>query len=335
MKPNQTLKQDNLEVALFPMETLTITQGRYSNFSHKGYNATDLAGKDTGIDSMYAPFTLRVEWKDTSSATGVAVSNVNRVLMANGKIAEPRTLFIVLWHDNNITDLKVGQIIKQGVRFYDEGTTGFATGNHIHIELSNWRYDGTYPLYKLANGYWTSKGTEVNIEDLFYVNDTVIKQDGGYKFKTYIAPKPSLVSIPEVYAFKPNTIINVRDFPSEKKGKVVGSVNAGDTVNYFAKVEHEGYVWLVTSEKHYIACRTLIKGVRGEIWGTLVPQASVIKKGSRVKVKKGAKSYTGGNVASFVYGKVYTVDELKGDRAVLDTKGINSPFNTKDLELVS
>ena len=59
----------------------------------------------------------------------------------------------------------------------------------------------------------------------------------------------------------------------------------------------------------------------------------VIKTGSRVKVKSGAKTYTGGGVASFIYKGTYTVDELKGDRAVLDKNGICTPFNVKDLVL--
>lgn len=61
--------------------------------------------------------------------------------------------------------------------------------------------------------------------------------------------------------------------------------------------------------------------------------AATIKKGSRVRVKSGAKTYTGGSVASFVYRRTYTVDELKGDRAVLDKDGICTPFNVKDLTL--
>jgi len=61
--------------------------------------------------------------------------------------------------------------------------------------------------------------------------------------------------------------------------------------------------------------------------------STTIKVGSRVKVKSGAKTYTGGGVASFVYGGTYIVDELKGDRAVLDKKGICTPFNVKDLVL--
>lgn len=58
-----------------------------------------------------------------------------------------------------------------------------------------------------------------------------------------------------------------------------------------------------------------------------------IKVGSRVKIKPGARSYTGGNVASFVYNNIYSVDELNGDRAVIDSKGICTPFKVSDLIL--
>lgn len=59
----------------------------------------------------------------------------------------------------------------------------------------------------------------------------------------------------------------------------------------------------------------------------------VIKVGSKVKVKPGAKTYTGGGIASFVYKNVYTVDQLNGNRAVLDSKGICTPFKISDLIL--
>lgn len=64
---------------------------------------------------------------------------------------------------------------------------------------------------------------------------------------------------------------------------------------------------------------------------TQVPD--VIQVGSIVKVKQGAKTYTGGGVAAFIYNGKYRVDELRGDRAVLDKSGICTPFNTNDLEL--
>jgi N-acetylmuramoyl-L-alanine amidase CwlA len=56
-----------------------------------------------------------------------------------------------------------------------------------------------------------------------------------------------------------------------------------------------------------------------------------VTKGCKVKVKKGAKDYNGNSVASFVYEKVYKVDELNGKRAVLDMKGICTAFHTDNL----
>ena len=40
------------------------------------------------------------------------------------------------------------------------------------------------------------------------------------------------------------------------------------------------------------------------------------------------------SLASFVYGRTYTVDELKGDRAVLDRKGLDTAVKTSDLTAV-
>ena len=42
-----------------------------------------------------------------------------------------------------------------------------------------------------------------------------------------------------------------------------------------------------------------------------------IRVGDRVRVRQGAKTYTGGNLASFVYKTVYDVMQLSGDRAVI------------------
>lgn len=60
-----------------------------------------------------------------------------------------------------------------------------------------------------------------------------------------------------------------------------------------------------------------------------------VQVGSVVKVNRGAKSYEGKSVASFVYDKTYRVDQLNGSRAVLDVKGLCTAFNTKDLTVVS
>lgn len=59
-----------------------------------------------------------------------------------------------------------------------------------------------------------------------------------------------------------------------------------------------------------------------------------IKVGSTVKIKSGAKSYEGVSMASYVYNKVYTVDELNGDRAVLDKNGLRTAFHIDNLVIV-
>lgn len=48
---------------------------------------------------------------------------------------------------------------------------------------------------------------------------------------------------------------------------------------------------------------------------------SEIKKGSKVKVRSGAKTYTGGSLASFVYNNTYTVMQIDGDRVVIGMNG--------------
>lgn len=52
----------------------------------------------------------------------------------------------------------------------------------------------------------------------------------------------------------------------------------------------------------------------------------------KVKVKKGAKTYTGGTLRSFVYDRIHIVSELNGDRAVITYGGVVvAAINTKDL----
>jgi hypothetical protein len=69
-----------------------------------------------------------------------------------------------------------------------------------------------------------------------------------------------------------------------------------------------------------------------EILKAKVPK---IVKGSTVKIKSGAKTYTGGKLASFVYTRKYKVKELIGNRAVVTYLGITvAAVNVKDLILV-
>lgn len=62
---------------------------------------------------------------------------------------------------------------------------------------------------------------------------------------------------------------------------------------------------------------------------------STITKGCKVKVNAGAKTYTGGTLASFVYSSTYTVMQINGDRAVIGKNGVvTAAVNVKNLTVV-
>ena len=50
--------------------------------------------------------------------------------------------------------------------------------------------------------------------------------------------------------------------------------------------------------------------------------ADAIKAGSSVKVRRGAKTYTGAGLAPFVYTRVHKVSQISGDRAVITYNGV-------------
>jgi len=63
--------------------------------------------------------------------------------------------------------------------------------------------------------------------------------------------------------------------------------------------------------------------------------AATIKVGSKVKVKNGAKTYTGGNLASFVYKTTYDVIQISGDRVVIGLgKAVTAAVRKDDLTVV-
>ncbi len=113
-----------------------------------------------------------------------------------------------------------------------------------------------------------------------------------------------------------------------------------------AKKSGTFYLWSdeVVNNRVRITNKKANVGVKGQVTGwvnvsaigvtatpTAKPTAKSVTEGCKVKVNQGAKDYNGKKVASFVYRKVYTVDDLEGDRAVLDKNGICTAFRTKDL----
>lgn len=77
-------------------------------------------------------------------------------------------------------------------------------------------------------------------------------------------------------------------------------------------------------------------GISGQVTGWIdAPKTKVLEEGCLVRLKKDAKTYTGGSLASFVYERNHTVKEINGDRVVITFGGVVvAAVNAKDLTLV-
>lgn len=159
---------------------------------------------------------------------------------------------------------------------------------------------------------------------------------GAYKFQGFILP--------------PVQIKNTSSAPTTSSGslKVGDIVNFTGTTHYSSSTGTRG-----TAAKPGKAKITIIAagaahpyhlindGSGSTVYGwvnaadiSTTSTAAQIKVGSTVMLRKGARDYNGGRLASFVYNRPHIVKELKGDRAVITFGGvIVAAVKTSDLTL--
>ncbi len=143
----------------FGMRYLNISQGRYNSFSHKNLNAYDLAGEDSGIDRFVTFNELEVIGILPYKTTGFA----NTVLFYD----KDNDVTLAMSHCNNINFLEKGLVLYPEDTIYYEGTTGKATGNHIHLEIGKGKQT---TKTKINSSEWGLKDW-INIEDYFYIDE--------------------------------------------------------------------------------------------------------------------------------------------------------------------
>lgn len=166
-----------MEKAVLMMDYLNVTQRGENDYTHRGDKAIDLAGKDTGIDPLKAPFTGTIK-KIYEGNNAVWLESNNKVIYADGTIDYMTVLTL---HDNDVSDLKVGDVIKQGEIYYNEGTKGFTTGNHIHIAVGKGKFTGS-GWYENEYGYWCINNQMDVYKGLFLLDTVKIINSGGYNW---------------------------------------------------------------------------------------------------------------------------------------------------------
>lgn len=187
MKKGQVLfNHDGVQVALFPMEALRVSQKAGGTYSHKGSMAIDMVGKNSRIEDLLAFADCKLVWKQRDGMTNSILFQSNKkVLCADGDIDYVRLLII---HDNDIHDVSVNQEFKQGSVIAQEGGFGKngakTYGIHSHINAGKGKFDGKNVAVKNSDGVW-ELFNESKIEDIFFINDTEVIKPEGMVFKKF------------------------------------------------------------------------------------------------------------------------------------------------------
>lgn len=225
--------------AYFPMDTLNLTQGYGDKTStHKLSYALDFAGKDTGADKVFAPFDCKItklyQPKDTTNhANTVWLTSTRKVLCPNGYYGY---LTMSITHPSEISKMKLGKVYRQGEVICAEGTTGGATGPHIHLELAKgttagWskKTSGRYNEYVIKNKIKPE-------EHLFLRENCKIKKD-VYKDKKYKFYKESeLLYVVDGVDDPPLNIHTSADFKKstiDNQGVILK--NGDEVINFYSK----------------------------------------------------------------------------------------------------
>ncbi len=167
-----------MEKPLYPSPYMRITQG-YMMGTHQDSYAIDEAGSDSGIDYINAPFTGVIKKIYTADANEVWLESSEPVIYPDGTVDYMTILFA---HDNDVSDLFVGKVINRGERFYEEGTAGNASGNHVHIECGRGKFTGS-GWHQNSAGYWSINNGKNPTECLWIDDSITVLNNYGYTFK--------------------------------------------------------------------------------------------------------------------------------------------------------
>lgn len=175
-----SMAASSTQPALWFMDAVKITQVPGGDYSHSGTQNFDVVGHN-GNSNIKAPFDCKVVAIYTSWNCGntVVIESLNPVQYADGTVDYMSMAFA---HDNDISNLKRGQVIKQGEVFYQTGNYGQVTGVHSHVTCIRGKYQ--FDMWKSANGK-TSPNEIAPTKALFVTSSTQIVQTKGLSFTVW------------------------------------------------------------------------------------------------------------------------------------------------------
>lgn len=226
-----------MEKPLYPSLYMRITQG-YMIGTHRDSYAIDDAGSDSGIDYLKAPFTGVIKKIYTSDANEVWLESLEPVIYPDGTVDYMTMLFA---HDNNVSNLFVGKVIARGERFYEEGTKGNASGNHVHMECGKGKFTGS-GWHQNSAGYWSINNGK-NPTECLWIDDSIkVLNSNGYTFKKIetptVVPNNPVVETPVVSTPVEDTTTNV-DTNTNTNVTTDTSQNKDETVNNNSDISTE------------------------------------------------------------------------------------------------
>lgn len=184
-----------MEKPLYPSPYMRITQG-YMMGTHRDSYAIDDAGSDSGIDFIVAPFTGVIRKIYVRDANEVWLESSEPVIYPDGTVDYMTMMFA---HDNDVSNLFVGKVINRGERFYEEGTKGNASGNHVHMECGRGKFTGS-GWHQNSAGYWSINNGKNPTECLWIDDSITVLNSYGYTFKRIepevVAPDTPVEDIP-------------------------------------------------------------------------------------------------------------------------------------------
>ena len=185
MIAGQKLKTpEGVEVLLFPLPYLYMSQDEGGDFSHAGTLAMDFLGWSESGRIYKAPY-----YAPCSCTCIASTERANRIWQSDAPVLyADGTVDYVTWvqaHDNN--PLPIGTHLNQGDLLGHTGTAGNVTGDHLHLNITRGKYANWERVP--PNNNWQLKNS-IHIYNACYVNDTVIVRGYNHPWKNYNIPSP-------------------------------------------------------------------------------------------------------------------------------------------------